>query len=499
MAHRHRVTCSLTYDLVVSWDAELSALTERIAGPMFTRPEPRSTFGDLVRALLADVPRKNSWQLADHIGHVKAHRFEWLLNGATWDADALRDEVRAHVLEHLGRADGVLIADDTSAIKKGDRSVGVAHQYCGLTGQVENCQVMPMLTYASAAGHAFVNRRLYLPESWTQDSQRRRQAGVPDEVVFATKPALVIDMLKEEIAAGTPFRYLCGDSGYGRDPDLRAFCHGRQIGYVLAVPVDLPLIAVRGGGEPVGHLLDRLPAHGNAAIWERRACGQGTKGIRLYDWTCVPVRLAEQQPATEHAHTVLIRRSVADPAEIEFFLAHAPLGTPITELIKLAGLRWKIEENNTQSKDLLGLVQYQVRKWTPWNRHITTVMLALAFLAGTQPPYPTTTTPPPTREKTAGHRRNHHERHSRTRAPALTGGDPARPGPAVHPRHQRHRTRPGLVSLPPPPPSPRPAQPLPPTQRPTTSRSVNVVQGRIAGTLGDTCWRRKRPQTGYFR
>ena len=125
------MTCSLTYDLVVSWDAELSALTERIARPMFTRPEPRSTFGDLVRALLADVPRKNSWQLADHIGHIKAHRFEWLLNGAKWDADALRDEVRAYVLKHLGRADGVLIADDTSAIKKGDRSVGVARQYCG--------------------------------------------------------------------------------------------------------------------------------------------------------------------------------------------------------------------------------------------------------------------------------------------------------------------------------------------------------------------------------
>ncbi|MGP3921540.1 IS701 family transposase [Nonomuraea sp. 10N515B] len=382
------MTCSLTYDLVVSWDAELSALTERIAGPMFTRPEPRSTFGDLVRALLADVPRKNSWQLADHIGHIKAHRFEWLLNGAKWDADALRDEVRAYVLHHLGRPDGVLIADDTSAIKKGDRSVGVARQYCGLTGQVENCQVMPMLTYAAAAGHAFVNRRLYLPEDWTADPDRRRQAGVPDEVVFATKPHLVIDMLIEEIAAGTPFRYLCGDSGYGRDPDLRAFCHDRQIGYVLAVPVDLPLIAVRGGSEPVGHLLDRLLAHGNPAIWERRACGQGTKGIRLYDWTSLPVRLAEQQPAPGHAHTVLIRRSVTDPAEIEFFLAHAPLGTPVTELIKLAGLRWKIEENNAQSKDLLGLTQYQVRKWTPWHRHVTTVMLALAFLAVTQAALP---------------------------------------------------------------------------------------------------------------
>jgi SRSO17 transposase len=211
---------------------------------------------------------------------------------------------------------------------------------------------------------------------------------VPAELVFATKPALVIDMLGEEIAAGTPFRYLCGDCGYGRDPDLRAFCHDQQIGYVLAVPVDLPLIAVRGGGEPVGHLLDRLLAHGNPAVWERRSCGSGTKGIRLYDWATVAVHLAEQAPACGYAHTVLIRRSVTDPTDIEFFLAHALTGTPATELIKLAGLRWKIEENNAQSKDLLGLTQYQVRKWTPWHRHVTTVMLALAFLAVTQAALP---------------------------------------------------------------------------------------------------------------
>lgn len=220
---------------------------------------------------------------------------------------------------------------------------------------------------------------------WTA---RRKEAGVPDEVDFATKPALVIDMLAEENAAGTPFRYLCGDSGYGRDPHLRAFCHDRQIGYVLAVPVDLPLIAIRSGAEPVGHLLDRLLAHANPAVWERRSCGSGTKGIRLFDWSAVTVRLAEQDPAPGHTHTVLIRRSVADPTDIEFFLTHAPTGTAIAELIKLAGLRWKIEENNAQSKDLLGLTQYQVRKWTPWHRHVTTVMLALAFLTVTQAALP---------------------------------------------------------------------------------------------------------------
>ncbi|MEU7990604.1 IS701 family transposase [Streptosporangium canum] len=365
----------------MSWDTELTALTTRIAGPLFTRPEPRQAFTDLVRALLADVPRKNSWQLADHIGHTSAHRFEHLLDRAKWDVDVLRDEVRSYVIAHLGRADGVLIADDTSAIKKGGKSVGVADQYCGLTGQVENCQVMPMLTYASSAGHAFVNRRLYLPEAWAHDAERRGRARVPEHVVFRTKPQLVIDMLTEELAAGTPFRYLCADAGYGRDPHLRAFCHDRALGYVMAVPVDLPLAAVRGGAELVGHVLDRLPSHGQAGIWERRACGNGTKGMRVYDWSAVAAAVAGQAPASGYAHTLLIRRSVAAPLEVEFFLAHAPAGTAVTELIDTAGMRWKIEENNEHGKDLLGLTQYQVRKWTPWHRHITIAMLAPAFLS----------------------------------------------------------------------------------------------------------------------
>ncbi|MEU7990600.1 IS701 family transposase [Streptosporangium canum] len=366
---------------VVSWDVELSALTSRIADRLFKLPEPKATFGDLVRELLADVPRKNSWRLADHLGHPTANPIEWLLSRAAWDAGVLRDEVRAYVMEHLGSLDGVLIADDTQAIKKGDRSVGAAHQYCGLTGQVENCQVMPMLTYASEAGHAFINRRLYLPEGRAGDGQRRRVAGVPEQVAFATKPQQVVDMLAEERQMGTPFRYLAADSGYGRDPGLRAFCHTNKIAYVMAVPVDLPVPAVRGGGEPVGHVLDRLLAQADPGLWERRSCGEGTKGARAYDWAAVAVMLVGQLPSDGHVHTLLIRRSVRDPAEVEFFLAHALAGMPVIELIGVAGLRWKIEENNEVGKDLLGLTEYQVRKWDGWHRHVITAMLALAFLA----------------------------------------------------------------------------------------------------------------------
>jgi SRSO17 transposase len=380
------VSLPITYDLVMAWAEDLDALCAQVAGPLFTRPEPRVTFADLVRGLLADVPRKNSWQLAEHVGHRTAYRLEWLLNGAKWDADALRDQVRAYVVENLGRPDGVLVADDTQALKKGDKSVGVAPQHCGATGQIENCQVMPMLTYASSLGHAFIDRRLYLPAAWTDDVARCAQAGVPAEVGFATKPHLVIEMLADAIAAGVVFSYFTADSGYGRDPGLRGFCHDQGVAYVMAVPVDLPLIASRGNATRPDLVASRLKGDD----FERRSCGHGTKGERYYDWAAVAVTVKGQAPADGKEHTLLVRRSVSKPSEIEYFLAHARRGAPAGELIGTAGMRWKIEENNEHGKDLLGLDQYQVRKWVPWHRHVTTCMLAAAFLAVTRTHLPTT-------------------------------------------------------------------------------------------------------------
>jgi SRSO17 transposase len=323
------------------------------------------------------------------VGHRTAHRLEWLLNGAKWDSDALRDQVRAYVVEHLGHPDGVLVADDTQAIKKGDKSVGVASQHCGATGQIENCQVMPMLTYASPLGHAFIDRRLYLPASWTVDAARCARAGVPAEVGFATKPHLVIDMLADAIAAEVVFSYFTADSGYGRDPVLRGFCHDHDVAYVVAVPVDLPLIGSRGQATRPDLVASRL----DSTCFERRSCGHGTKGERYYDWAAVAVTVKEQIPADGKEHTLLVRRSVSRPSEIEYFLAHARLGAPAGELIGTAGMRWKIEENNEHGKDLLGLDQYQVRKWVPWHRHVTTCMLAAAFLAVTRTGLPTENVP----------------------------------------------------------------------------------------------------------
>src|SRR6266487_3525084 len=170
----------VTVDDIAAWDADLRALTDGL-GWLFHRPEPRATFGLMVRALLSDVARKNSWGLAEHAGLATPEPFEHLLAGAVWDVDALRDTVRSYVLGGLGDPDAALVLDDTQAIKRGNKSVGVAPQHCGATGDTQNCQCMVMLTYASVHGHAFIDRQLYLPESWTSDRQRCTDAGVPDE------------------------------------------------------------------------------------------------------------------------------------------------------------------------------------------------------------------------------------------------------------------------------------------------------------------------------
>lgn len=371
---------------ITAWDADLQTLTEGLSW-MFNRPEPKKTFGLLLRALLADVPKKNSWGLAEHAGLPTPRPFEHLLDGAVWDADVLRDQVRDYVVTGLGATDAVLIADDTQAIKKGNKSVGVAPQHCGLTNQIENCQVMPMLTYATPAGHAFIDRVLYLPQVWTADPARRQAAGIPAEQGFATKPQLVQHMLVRAITAGVPCGWFAADSGYGRDPDLRAFCHDHALAYVLAVPMDLPLLDARGQALSCQDILtDRLHR------WERRSAGAGSKGHRLYDWAMHEVRVKGQDPADGFAHTLLIRRSKdlkhhkgrPDSYDIEFFLVHAPAGTPMAVMVRTAGVRWKIEEDNKTAKDQLGMDQYQVRKWVGWHRHVTICMLAQAFLAVTR-------------------------------------------------------------------------------------------------------------------
>jgi hypothetical protein len=268
-------------------------------------------FADLIEGLLSDLGRKNGWTMAGRAGLPPrtGSRSSWARRpGARTDC---WPRCRRTWHGSWGDPGATLVLDDTQVIKKGDKSAGVAHQHCGTTGDVRNCQVMVMLTYAAAHGHTFFDRRLYLPESWTSDRERCRAAGVPDEVVFATKPRLGMAMLAGAVAGGLPFSWVSADADYGKDPALRSRLHDQQIRYVLAVPVTLPV-----QGPPGKPRLPKVAAAGDllhyATVreqWERRSQGEGSKGQRSYDWAWFEVILPGQKPADGFAHPLLIRRS----------------------------------------------------------------------------------------------------------------------------------------------------------------------------------------------
>jgi SRSO17 transposase len=362
------------------WTAELSGWVDRAAG-VFARPEPGVLLGQMTIGLLAPLRKKNGWTLAEHAGHTHPGRMQTFLCRGAWDATALESLVRDLVVEAIGDPDdGVLIVDDTQMIKKGRVSVGVAPQHCGLTNQTENCQVVVMLAYAGRGGHAFIGHRLYLPERWTKDPDRCAATGVPRDVVFATKPHQAVELFQEADAAGVPYGWIAGDGGYGQYREVRDWATERSRRYVMAVPSNQRLARVHGIGTqaPVSQVSDLLA---RAHRWERRSCGHAALGERFYDWAFFTVTLPDEPPADGHAHTLMIRRSTSDPAEVAYFLAHAPHATPTNAMVAVAGIRWRIEECNEQGKDLIGLDSHQVRTWTAFHHHVAVAMFAHAFAA----------------------------------------------------------------------------------------------------------------------
>src|SRR4051794_12937830 len=211
---------------LVAWERELAALKERI-GPVFGRAETRETAGAFLDGLLSGVARKTGWLLAEQAGLERPYRIQSLLGRSRWDADGLRDRVRADVIEALGDADGVLVVDETGFLKKGEHSVGVARQYSGTAGRIENCQIGVFLAYASRFGQALIDRRLYLPEAWTKDESKRTKAGVPEEITFATKPQMACELIAAALDAGAPCAWVLADALYGSDSRLRRMLERR--------------------------------------------------------------------------------------------------------------------------------------------------------------------------------------------------------------------------------------------------------------------------------
>jgi SRSO17 transposase len=373
MTTDHDTPSALNLDIAVvqGGAAYLNDIERRLA-PYFERAEPRQRAMAFLRGLLSPAERKNSWQLAEVSGDTTPYGFQHLLRRARWDPEAIRDELRRYVHQHLGDAEAVLVLDETGFLKKGRHSAGVARQYSGTAGRIENCQIGVFLGYASRLGQALLDRELYLPREWTDDRARCRQVGIPDTRGFATKPQLAKHMLARAFAAGVPAKWVTGDSVYGDDRRLRMWLEGQAQAYVLAVS-GKEYVWLGWQQRQVKTILAALPEDG----WSRLSAGDGAKGPRWYDWCWLP--LADpMDPAWRR--WLLVRRSVHTPQELQAYVVFAPQDTPLEAVVRVAGARWIIEQLFEAAKGEVGLDQYEVRSWTGWYRHITLAMWALALL-----------------------------------------------------------------------------------------------------------------------
>jgi SRSO17 transposase len=323
--------------------------------------------------LLSAVERKNSWQLAEQAGDETPYAFQHLLGRAKWEADTLRDELQLYIADHVADPTGVVVIDETGFLKKGRHSAGVARQYSGTAGRVENCQIGVFLTYVSRDMHTLLDRELYLHKEWTNDPARCAQAGIPADVTFRTKPELAQQMLARVLDGPLPVAWVTGDSVYGDARRLRLWLEEREQAYVLGVS-GKEYVWLGWQQHRISTLLQDLPAEG----WTCLSAGAGSKGPRLYEWYGMLIGGALQEA---DRRWLLVRRNLTDPSDMKAFVAFAPRGTTLAELVRVAGMRWAMESDLESAKGEVGLDHYEVRSWTGWYRHITLAMWAHAFLS----------------------------------------------------------------------------------------------------------------------
>ena len=364
------------------WASSLRDVKARMGG-LFTQGRVAASAGLFLDGLLGDERRKTGWMRAEAAGDPGPWRQQAILGRGRWDADALRDIVREYVVEMLGAEDAVLVIDETGFLKQGKASCGVARQYTGSAGKITNCQIGVFAAYVSQRGHAFIDRALYLPKSWTRDPVRTAKVHVPADASFATKPALAVQMIERAIGAGVPFAWVAADSVYGVG-DIEQTLRRAGKGYVLGVGSNhhfgswIGKPAVAGTAAEIAHGLD-------PAAWQRLSAGHGTKGARLHDWAYLELAdldIAEYDEDRSGVWTrgLLIRRNIAD-GELAFFTTWCPAGTDIDALVRVEGHRWAIEDSFETAKNELGLDHNETRSWHGWHRHVSLVMLAFAMMA----------------------------------------------------------------------------------------------------------------------
>ena len=360
-------------DAIEKWNKSLRTFQKRL-GIYFSRSEAQASAFDYIQTLLCPVERKNGWQMAEEAGHLNPYRFQHLLGRSQWDSNALLKEVRRYVVEHLNDDTAIFAIDETAFLKKGTQSVGVQRQYCGLTKQIENCQVGVFLAYISSKGHSLIDRRLYLPKSWSDDRSRCKKAKVPEELKFATKIELAKQMLQSAFEAEIRPAWFVADEVYSSNGSFWYWLEqeARQP-YVLTVSKQQPT-ALNFKTYRAEEFVSKLEPDD----WKRLSCGKGTKGERESDWA--RFELSCTQPEG-FKRWFLFRRHLNHPETISYYQVFASAQTSLQTMAEVAGQRWRIEECFEFAKDQLGLGDYEVRSWDGWHRHTSLVLAAQAFLS----------------------------------------------------------------------------------------------------------------------
>jgi SRSO17 transposase len=355
--------------------ALLEDLLGRVAG-FFPRRETRQSCGQMVRGLLMELEDHNCWTIAEAVGHCGPHRLQHLLSRAVWDEQQVLDTASAWAVSHLGDGDAVLIVDETADEKSSADAAGAARQYSGTVGGIALCQVAVTVTYATGRGHALIDRALYLPGARAADEEHRELAGIPEEVMFASKPQLAGALLKRAHSRGIRAAFVAGDEVYG-GREMRRGIRELGMGYVMAVRANHTLSTSPGRTMTAAAAARMIPAH----AWQRMRTGAGTKGIRHYDWAMLEVTSDDTPEGHDAGHSVLLIRRHRYTGTLSFYRCWTPGPAALAQLIAAAVARWRIEEDHQLAKQATGLDAGQVIRWKSWHRWTAICLLAYIYLA----------------------------------------------------------------------------------------------------------------------
>jgi SRSO17 transposase len=335
--------------------------------PFFARHDALRAVLQYTTGLLSKTDRKNTWQLSEEAGLKSPYSFQHLLGRSGWDSEGLRDHLQKDGIKK--KEGGILAIDETGFLKKGKQSAGVARQYSGTAGRIENCQIGVFLAYETEGQRLFVDRELYIPQAWFEDSERCKKARLPENLVFKTKPELAECMLVRAFANGIKPAWVVGDQVYGRH-ELRSFLEQNQCAYVLGIPSNYQ-VSTGLDKYQVSQLVEGVKN------WQKISAGKGTKGERYYQWQRIVINTGSPDG---WERWLLLRRNIKEPEKVSYYIAFGRKETSLEELAKAAGSRWIIETCFQTSKGELGLDQYEVRSYVGWYAHITLCMVSLLFL-----------------------------------------------------------------------------------------------------------------------